>query len=551
MQKGNNKADLVVENAAENAALKKENRELKTEIHLLKEQLAQLKRMVFGASRERYVPIENPNQGVLFEEKEASTLIEEAVEEAVEEAAKEVVVKKRPARKKKPPVRNKFPESIHRTETVIIPQEVQAAAEDYVKIGEDVTEILAYTPAELHVKKIIRPRYARKMDNSSKKSEKIDNSKEITDNSSEISDNFLDNSSDLPAIAQEPIPPRLVPKGMVDESLIAQIIIEKIQFHIPVHRFEKKLKQLGITFIKQKNLNNWLHRGAEALLPLYHLLQADVLGTGYVQADETRIQVLSKLKKNASHRGQMWVYFAPTIKATFFNYEPTRSTQAADVIFENYQGTIQSDGYSVYLSIGKRAGIKLIHCMAHVRRKFYEAKESEPILADFALKEIQQLYKIEEEARKSNLKQEQRLELRQTKALPILEKLKKWLLEKSADRTILPKSKIRTAIDYALSLWKGLEAYAQDGMLEIDNNLVENTIRPVALGRKNYLFAGSHDAAQNLAILYSIIGTCEKNGINTFKYLNWILPKIANEKITPDAVNWLPHRVNPDLFKIE
>ena len=125
---------------------------------------------------------------------------------------------------------------------------------------------------------------------------------------------------------------------------------------------------------------------------------------------------------------------------------------------------------------------------------------------------------------------------RQKKAIPVLKELELWLTQKYADRTILPKSLIRKAINYSFKRWKGLCAYAQDGKLEIDNNLVENTIRPIALGRKNYMFAGSHDAAQNLAVLYSIIGTCEKNNINAYKYLHWILRKIATNKITPQAV---------------
>lgn len=491
-----------------------ENSELKAQNYILKEQLAQLRGMVFGAKRERFIAQTNPNQGVLFEEE-----VEVVAPKLVEKVVKTTIQPKRKA-----PVRNSFPESIRREEAEIIPDEVMENEADFVKIGEDITELLAYTPAEIHVKKIIRSRYARK-----------------TETASEVSE-------DLPTVVQSPIPLRLIPKGMVDESLIAQIIVEKIQFHTPIHRFTKKLKQLGIDFIKEKNLQNWFHRAAESLLPLYHLLQQDVLATQYIQADETRIQVLSKLKINASHRGQMWVYFAPTIKATFFNYEPTRSTEAADVILEGYQGIIQSDGYSVYQEIAQRQGIQLTHCMAHARRKFYDAKESEPLLVDFILKEIQTLYKIEEFAREKGMNDEQRLEWRQKKALPILKELKTWLLDKTADRTLLPKSQIRTAIDYSLNLWKGLEAYAQNGKLEIDNNLVENTIRPVALGRKNYLFAGSHNAAQNLAILYSLVGTCEKNDINVYKYFNWLLPKIAQEKITPHAVNWLPHRIDPKIL---
>ena len=502
--------------------------------------MSELRRLVFGAKRERHVANENPQQGVLFEN-EPQTVVEPKVEPKVEK--KVVEIKTKPSKtKKKAPARNVFPESIPREEEVIVPQEVAENADDFVKIGDDITELLAYKPAEIHVKKIVRPRFARK----SKKENSQENSQ---DNSQENSqDTEQDTEQELPQIIQALIPPRLIPKGIVDETLIAQIIVEKIQFHTPVHRFAKKMKQLGIDFIKQKNLHNWLHRAAESLLPLYYLLQEEVLNTGYIQADETRIQVLSKLKKNASHRGQMWVYFAPTIKATFFNYEPTRSTEAADVILAAYQGVLQCDGYSVYQEIGQRDGVILIYCMAHGRRKFYDAKESEPDLANFYLDRVQQLYKIEARARNEGMNHEQRLKLRQEKALPILKELKLWFLDKTADRTLLPKSKIRQAIEYNLSRWDGLMAYAYDGKLEIDNNLVENTIRPVALGRKNYLFAGSNDAAQNLAILYSIVGTCEKNNINVYQYLNWLLPKIAQEKITPDAVNWLPHRIDPAIL---
>ena len=223
--------------------------------------------------------------------------------------------------------------------------------------------------------------------------------------------------------------------------------------------------------------------------------------------------------------------------------------ECADRILSDYSGTLQTDGYSVYKEIGGRNGIRLIHCMAHARRKFFDAKENEPVLSDYVLGIMKRLYEIERKAREEKMNPEQRLSLRTREAIPILDELKKWLLEKTADRNILPKSMIRKAIDYSLNLWEGLYAYALDGRLEIENNLVENTIRPLALGRKNYLFAGSHDAAQNLAVLYSIVGTCEKNNINTFKYLDWLLRKVANEKVTDQAVNWLPHRVDSELFE--
>ena len=493
------------------STLEQENIALRQENFLLKERIGQLERLIFSSKRERFVPAQIPGQGSLFG-------VEQLESEPQKKETKEVLVKKevKPKKKKKrTTVRNQFPAHIERKETTINPEE---DVEKLTKIGEDVTELLSYKPAEIYIKKIIRPR-------------------------------FVDSKDEDKGVFQANIPPRLIPKGMVDESLIAQIIQEKIQFHTPLFRFAKKLKQLGIDFIKQNNLHNWLHRGAESFLPLYHLLQHEVLSSGYVQADESHIKVLTKNKPGSSHRGQIWVYYAPSKKAVFFNYEPKRDIPAAQKILVGFKGTLQSDGYSVYQNIAKNYHFQLIHCMAHARRKFFDAKANEPEITNYFLENIQKLYKIERKARDLEMTYEQRLALRQKEAVPILDKIYKALLEKSGDRTILPKSMLRKAIDYSLNLWKGLCAYAHNGELEIDNNLVENTIRPIALGRKNYLFAGSHDAAQNLAVLYSIVASCEKNNINTFKYLNWILQKVATSKITPEAVEWLPHRIDPQILE--
>ena len=491
------------------STLEQENIALRQENFVLKERINQLERLIFSSKRERFVPTELPGQGSLFDVEELE--VKQPVEQEVVVVKTKVKPKKKP---NKPVKRNQFPAEIRREETIINPE---GDIEGLTKIGQDETELLSYKPAEIYIKKIIRPR-------------------------------LVDNKDEDKGVLQANIPPRLIPKGMVDESLVAQLIIEKILFHTPVYRFAKKLRLLGIDFIKQNNLYNWFHRGAESLIPLYYLLQQEVLNSGYVQADESHIKVLTKNKPEAAHRGQMWVYFSPIINAVFFNYDPKRDIRAAKEILEYYEGIIQSDGYSVYQKIAASRLIQLIHCFAHARRKFFEAKISHPQLAEFFLSLIQQLYNIEQKARNQKMSPQQRLELRQKEAIPILNQLYNALLEKSADRNILPKSLMRKAIDYSLKLWEGLCAYAHNGLLEIDNNLVENTIRPIALGRKNYLFAGSHDAAQNLAVLYSIVASCEKNNINTFKYLNWILRKVANNKITPQAVQWLPHNIDPKIL---
>jgi len=378
--------------------------------------------------------------------------------------------------------------------------------------------LLVYRRASMQVKQIIRPR-------------------------------MVDKTNEELGVLQAPIPPRLVPRGMVDESLIAEMISEKIQFHTPIHRFSKKLKQSGIKCISENNLYNWFHRGAEALIPIYNLLVADIVAQSYIQGDETGMPVLSKNKKGAAHRGQMWAFMAPTIKAIAFNYEPTRSAKSACVILENYQGILQVDGYSAYETVAKTRPIDLIYCMAHSRRKFFEAKDTAPQIANYFLKQVQILYQIEQRCRDEDLNFEQRLKLRQQKALPILQELKEWLAEQVNKPDLLPKSQIYKALKYTDPRWKGLSAYAHDGRLEIDNNWVENTIRPIALGRKNYMFAGSDQAAQNLAVLYSLVNTCRKNDINVFNYLHWLLKKVAAHKVTPQAVEWLPHRIDRKILE--
>jgi len=491
--------------------LEQENKVLKTEVILLKEENAQLRKMMFAAKRERFVNDQNSQQGNLFGQ--AATT--ESVEENPQRETTILSGSKKRKKAGNPIKRNSFPASLKRIPTIIYPQGVNL--DELTEIGRDVTELLIYRRAIMQVKQIIRPR-------------------------------MVDKTNEDAGVLQAPIPPRIVPRGMVDESLIAEMISEKIQFHTPIHRFSKKLKQCGVKCISENNLYNWFHRASEALIPIYDLLVADIIAQSYIQGDETGMPVLSKNKKGSAHRGQMWAFMAPTIKAIAFNYEPTRSAESACVILEDYQGILQVDGYSAYETVAKTRPIDLIYCMAHSRRKFFEAKDTAPQIANYFLKKVQILYKIEQHCRDEELNFEKRLKLRQKEAIPILDELKEWLVEQVNKPDLLPKSQIYKALKYTYHRWKGLSAYAHDGQLEIDNNLVENTIRPIALGRKNYMFAGSDQTAQNLAVLYSLVNTCRKNDVNVFNYLHWLLKKVATHKVTPQAVDWLPHRIDRKIL---
>ncbi len=470
-------------------------------IEQLEFEIANLNKLVFGAKRERFTGgLADPLQSQLFDT--AGLELAESTEPATSSPEQQAAGKKKKRRKPTTFKRNSFPPHLPREVQLIEPQDFNTDDPQYTKIGENVTEILKYHPAHLTVKKIIRPKYIKKNDEDA-------------------------------GVKQALVPPRLIPSGIVDESLIAGLICEKILHHTPVHRFNKKLKQAGVNFMSDSNLYNWFHRGAEVLMVLQEQIRKDMLALNYNQVDETTITVLAKNKKNASHRGYMWVMYNPTLKAVLFNYHPSRSKIAAtELVGNQYTGVLQADGYNVYPSLAKNSGIELIHCMAHARRKFAEAENNDPPKAAYVLEKMQVLYQIERHARKKQFDHKAREQLRQQKALPVLNELKSWFDDTLTRGKILPKSAIGKAISYSLARWRGLCAYVYNGTLEIDNNLVENTIRPIALGRKNYLFAGSHSGADSLACLYTIVGTAKHYNLNVQNYLTWLFQKIAAEKMT-------------------
>ncbi len=215
-----------------------------------------------------------------------------------------------------------------------------------------------------------------------------------------------------------------------------------------------------------------------------------------------------------------------------FNHQPRRGSGAAAHVLEGFKGFLQSDGYAVYDKIWMRKDVTHVGCGAHARRAFHNALTNDKDRASIALGFIQALYKVETDAREQGLSAAERKELRLQKSLPHINAFGKWLADEFKGGAILPKSAIGKAIMYTLDRWDKLSAYLYDGSLEIDNNLVENAIRPLALGRKNYLFAGSHDAAKRAACIYSFFSMCRKEGVNPFKWLRHVFSRILDTKIT-------------------
>jgi hypothetical protein len=253
-----------------------------------------------------------------------------------------------------------------------------------------------------------------------------------------------------------------------------------------------------------------------------HLQQ--VLQCEYLHVDETTIRVMDEDKKGTTHQGWYWVYHSSPGKLVLFDYRPGRSREGPSEMLKDFQGYLQTDGYVAYEEFENKKGITVLNCMAHARRKFVEATGSDKARAEHALGLFQQLYAVERTIRERGLLAEDALKERKEKAMPVLSVLKTWMTTDYPK--VLPKSPIGKAIAYCLPRWEKLSVYTRDAMLQIDNNPVENQIRPVAVGRKNYVFCGSHDAAQRAAMVYSLFATCRLHNINPYEWLKDVLTRM-------------------------
>ena len=459
--------------------------EQKTEIDSLKHQLTNFQKIVFGSKQEQHKSIENPEQiNLEFTEKVDLDLPQDI------ELQKATYHRKAKNTKRTDYSKLDIPAHLERVVTIIEPLD---KTDDMVKIGEEVTELLAITPQQFYVKQIIRPKYARA------------NKEGVT-------------------IAE--LPSRPIQGGIVDVSLLVMLLLDKYVDHLTIYRQQKKYERLGIK-LAESTLGNWMAESIKLLEYLYVELIQRVRQSKYLQADETPIKVLDKDKKGTTHRGYYWVYHDVENGLVLYEYNQSRGQIAPGKFLMDYDGYLQTDGYAVYDALPNK-NIKLLGCMAHARRYFFEAQDNDKARATWMLDKLQELYVIEAEARKNSYANQQRFEIRQQKSLPILNEIKTWLNENQLQVT--PKSPIGKAITYMNVRWHKLILFATDGILEIDNNLVENAIRPIALGRKNYLFAGSHESATRAGIIYSFITCCKKNNINPYTWLEETLTKLPDTK---------------------
>jgi transposase len=463
-------------------------------------ELDNLKRLIYGSKNERFIP-SNLSPSQLSLDIQADVV----AECSVVKTQKIEYTRNTTEITKEHPGRTKLPEHLERREIIIEPAEV---TEGCKKIGEEITEELEYEPGKLFVNRYVRPKYV------------LPDNKGIT----------------IAAMIERPLS-----KAIVGPGLLAQIIIDKYVDHLPLYRQMERFKREGI-HIPYSTIGDWVKNGCILIGPLYEALEKLILQSNYLHADESPIKVLDKDKKGTTHKGYFWVYHNSIDGLVWFDYREGRGREGPVEILKDFKGYLQTDGYAVYDFFKEKEGISVLHCMAHARRKFFEARDNNKATAEYALEQIGLLYAIERKAREQQFKPEQLLKLRQREAVPVLESLGKWMKETYIKA--LPKSTIGKALGYSIGRWPELMLYATDGKLNIDNNPVENSIRPVAIGRKNYLFAGSHEAAKRSAMLYSLMGTCKLHDINPFIWLRDVLQRINNHPINKIAEllpqNWKP-----------
>lgn len=458
--------------------------QLSQKMEAMQIQVLQMQKLIFGSKHEQFLSTTvnaDAKQIPLFNVEPIAEVITETKQLPAREVTKATVVSKHQGRQA-------FPAHLRREEVILHPTGIDIV--QCSKLGEDVTELLAYSPSELYVKRTIRPRYAV-------------------------------NTTGM--VAQAPAPVRAIEKCSADNSLLAHIVVEKYVDHLPLYRQIKRYDRLGGS-ISDSTIGDWVRAVAHALAGLYDQHKKGVLASQYIHADETVIQVMTDEKKNATHQGYYWVYQSHHDKLVLFDYQPGRGREGPVTILKDYKGYLQTDGYAGYDIFKEYPDITLLHCMAHARRKFHEALPNNKAKAEYVLEKIQQLYAIERKAKESNTNGDALTQYRKEHALPVLNNLGNWM--KQAYAEVLPKSQIGKALAYSIERWDTLSLYATNGLLHIDNNPVENSIRPVAVGRKNYLFAGSHAAAERAAIFYSLFATCKVHNVNPYDWLKNTLDKL-------------------------
>jgi transposase len=470
---------------AQNELLRNEVASLRDTMKDLQGQIEWLRRQVFGQKRERFIATDEQYTLDLDPQQPVPTPV----------ATQHVEYDRSTSRKAAPHFRGKLPEHLRRERIEITPDFDTSGMEI---IRENITEELRMKPAEFYVAQLVCPVFKSTVDGES-------------------------------TLRTTNLPPRCIDKGIAGASVVAQTIMTKCVDHNPLYRFGGQIKRNCNLDIPQSTIDGWFARGVFWLEPIAKRLRDIVLTHDYIQMDETTIDVMIQPTKGKSHLGYMWLMHAPELQVVTFDYCTTRNKKIlAGLIGPDYKGIIQTDGLDLYDILDFRENIVHAGCAQHARSYFYDARDNDSARAHVALGFWQKLFAVEADAKKDNSTASQRLELRREKSAPIMQEFKTWLDTTLKETT--PKSPIGKAIAYSSNHWKKLTRFLENGRIEISDNNIENRVRPFALGRKNWLFAGSEDGAKRLAVAYTVLGTCLLKDINVFDYLSDVLEKIPSRK---------------------
>ena len=509
---------IIVSFQAEKQAWESEKRiweskaeQLEWHAQFLQEQINILIAKRFGRSSEKG----DPNQLGLFDEAEQSE-----PEDGSEDPAGQTSTVAAHERKKKG--RKPLPDWLPRIEVIHdLPESERICGVDGFRmkeIGREISEQLDFIPAKIQVLKHVRIKYGC--------------------------------SHCRTGVKTAPAPVRPFPKAMATASMMAYVAVSKYADGLPLYRQSGILARSGFG-ISRSTMAGWMIQEGCMVQPVVNLMRDRILEHGVIQMDETPVQVLKEPEKTATSKSYMWVQRGgpPEAPVILFDYDPSRSGTVPEQLLVDYKGYLQTDGYGGYLAVGSSADIIHLGCWAHARRKFDEvvkalgkAAKGKTGKAGEALAMIRKLYRIEKKLREAEADAKTRFGVRQARAGPILAELRQWL-----DGNLItapPKSTLGRAIGYASDQWPRLIRYLDDGRLEIDNNGVENAIRPFVVGRKGWLFSSSVRGVKSSANLYSVIETAKANGLEPFAYLKLLFAKLPSAQTVEDFDKLLPWNVD-------
>ncbi len=454
-----------------------------------------LRRQVFGAKSERFIPSDDLQMALELDVISKSELDNNEAEST--RVVSFIRNKKGADTKPKGHGRGEMPSHLPIVDVVVLPDVDTTGMKC---IGNEVSwHYELDTPSQLKVIRTTRPKYIRTSDNT------VHIGKLIA----------------LP-----------VDKGNAGPSLQATIVINKFQFSIPLDRQRKMFELDYKVSFSTSWLSDLVKNTAFWAKPVYEDHKELLLQSTYLQADETPIPVITKNKTGKTMKGYLWVYHDPIRKIVLFDYQKSRSSGGPSEFLKNFKGTLQIDGYEGYSEIIRSNNLIRAGCMDHLRRRFEKALKYDVKRARYVLDTMRAWYEVEQCARDNNVTHDERLALRIEKVVPSMNALKEWMDAEITKDDVIPKSPIGIALSYAINQWKYFDAYQTDGRIELSNILVENQIRPFAIGRKNFMFAGSEDAALWQAIIYSLIGTAKMQGHKPLEYFKELLTELPKDTCT-------------------